>query len=240
MIAPDLRGHGDSEWSPGGDYTMPGYIYDLAQLIQHLDLAELRLVGHSLGGNIALRYSGLFPRRVARIAAIEGLGPSPKMLAARQAQSLQQRWSLWLDQLRRIDVEPSRPGSSFDDMLKRMRDANAHLSEEQVLHLTTHGARRRDDGTWSWKYDPYVRIQPPVDLHPDELHRLWHSIECPTLLCYGEDSWASNPAKDGRASHFRNARVATFAGAGHWLHHDQREAFMTEVGKFLADDGVVA
>jgi pimeloyl-ACP methyl ester carboxylesterase len=50
---------------------------------------------------------------------------------------------------------------------------------------------------------------------------------------YGEKSWASNPEKDGRARHFRNARVITVENAGHWLHHDQFDRFMSELNAFL-------
>jgi pimeloyl-ACP methyl ester carboxylesterase len=45
--------------------------------------------------------------------------------------------------------------------------------------------------------------------------------------------WASNPGKDGRARHFRDVRVVTFADAGHWVHHDQLDAFMKELSEFL-------
>lgn len=66
IIAPDLRGHGDSAWSLDGTYTMANYIYDLAQLIHQQKLAPVTIVAHSLGGNIALRYTGLFPETVVR------------------------------------------------------------------------------------------------------------------------------------------------------------------------------
>lgn len=233
IIAPDLRGHGESAWSPDGDYSMAAYIYDLAQLLQQLEVDQVTLVGHSLGGNIALRYCGLFPARVRKIAAIEGLGASPKMLAAAQQQSLQQRWQKWIEQRRALSGQPTRRYATFAEALKRMREANHYLDEDQALHLTTHAARRNEDGTWSWKFDPYVWIQPPVDLRPEELHSLWHAIECPTLLCYGADSWASNPEQDGRAAHFRQARTVTFPNAGHWLHHDQRDAFVQQLRGFL-------
>jgi pimeloyl-ACP methyl ester carboxylesterase len=72
-----------------------------------------------------------------------------------------------------------------------------------------------------------------VDIAQAELQELWNAISCPTLLCYGEKSWASNPEKDGRARHFRDARVVTFADAGHWVHHDQLDAFMKELQEFL-------
>ncbi len=59
-------------------------------------------------------------------------------------------------------------------------------------------------------------------------------ITCPTLLVYGNESWASNPADDGRLAHFRNARVLAVAGAGHWVHHDRLALFLDEVRTFLA------
>src|SRR5260370_38286845 len=78
IIAPDLRGHGDSQWSADGSYSMTGYIYDLAQLIHGQRLGPVTIIAHSLGGNVALRYAGLYPETVARPVAIEGLGPPPQ------------------------------------------------------------------------------------------------------------------------------------------------------------------
>jgi pimeloyl-ACP methyl ester carboxylesterase len=62
---------------------------------------------------------------------------------------------------------------------------------------------------------------------------LWRRITCPTLLMYGEKSWASNPVDDGRIEHFATARVVTFENAGHWLHHDQFDRFVAELRAFL-------
>jgi pimeloyl-ACP methyl ester carboxylesterase len=66
-----------------------------------------------------------------------------------------------------------------------------------------------------------------------QVEQLWSRISCPTLLMYGANSWASNPEKDGRLRHFRDARVVEFADAGHWLHHDQFDRFMADVRAFL-------
>jgi pimeloyl-ACP methyl ester carboxylesterase len=62
---------------------------------------------------------------------------------------------------------------------------------------------------------------------------LWRAITCPVLLLYGNDSWATSPAKDGRDQLFQNARVVEFEDAGHWLHHDQFDRFIAEVRAFL-------
>jgi hypothetical protein len=59
---PLLLVHGDSQWSPNGNYSMSAYIYDLAQLIHQQGLAPVTIVSHSLGGNISLRYSGIYRR----------------------------------------------------------------------------------------------------------------------------------------------------------------------------------
>ena len=68
-VAVDLRGHGDSGWSTDGSYTIAGYIYDLAQLVHQQRLAPVTVIAHSLGGQIALRYAGLYPDSVARLVA---------------------------------------------------------------------------------------------------------------------------------------------------------------------------
>ena len=67
----------------------------------------------------------------------------------------------------------------------------------------------------------------------DAKNRLWGKIGCPVLLCYGAQSWASNPAVDGRIRHFRDARVEMFDNAGHWPHHDRQAEFIAKVREFL-------
>jgi pimeloyl-ACP methyl ester carboxylesterase len=93
--------------------------------------------------------------------------------------------------------------------------------------------RQHPDGGYSWKFDPLNRIRPPFDLPRAEIELLWSAISCPTLLCYGVDSWSSNPALDGRARHFRTARVSLYENAAHWLQHDQFERFVQEISEFL-------
>lgn len=233
VIAPDLRGHGDSEWSPDGDYGTLANLYDLAQLIHQQGLAPVTIVAHSFGGNIALRYAGTYPENVRRLVAIEGLGPSPRMLADRLAKPPGKRLRDWIEAKRASAGRTPRKYASIDEALQRMKEANAYLSDAQARHLTIHGVSQNEDSTYSWKFDPYMRIFPPFDMAQADIEQLWAAISCPTLLMYGEKSWASNPEKDGRATHFRNARVILFENAGHWLHHDQFDRFMSELDAFL-------
>ena len=236
VIAPDLRGHGDSQWSPEGGYRMDSYIYDLAQLIHQQHLAPVTIIAHSLGGNIALRYTGIYPSCVRRLVAIEGLGVSPKMVAERAKRPLDERMRAWIDEQRNLAGRLPRRYASIEDAFKRMQEENQHLSPEQARHLTTHGVNQNEDGTCSWKFDNYVRSWPAYDMARDEMELLWARITCPTLLVYGSESGASNPATDGRARHFQHATVVTVDGAGHWVHHDQLDHFLKLAGDFIAAD----
>ena len=233
-IAPDLRGHGDSQWADAGGYGIDGFIYDLSQLIHQQSLAPVTIIAHSLGGNIALRYTGVFPETVRRLVAIEGLGPSPSMEAEMAKKSIAERMHGWVDASRKLAGRMPRRYASLEDAYARMREENAHLSAEQALHLTQHGVRQNEDGTYSWKFDNYIRAWPPYDMTRDDIRSLWARITCPTLLVYGSESWASNPETDGRAAHFSNAKVAVIQGAGHWVHHDKLEDFMGALLPFLA------
>ena len=233
IIAPDLRGHGDSQWSTTGTYAMDGYIYDLAQLIDQQKLAPVTIIAHSLGGNISLRYTGLFPGKVKKLVAIEGLGLSPKLMAERAAKPFDERLRKWIDEQHGLAARQPRRYATLEDAFRRMRDENKHLSEDQARHLTQHGVNQNEDGTYSWKFDNYVRAFPPVDMPQSEVEKLWARITCPTLLAYGRESWASNPATDGRLQHFNTAHVELFEGAGHWVHHDKLEKFMAVTEAFL-------
>jgi pimeloyl-ACP methyl ester carboxylesterase len=234
VIAPDLRGHGDSQWSADGSYTMAGYIYDLAQLVHQQRLEPVTIVAHSLGGNIALRYSGLYPHAVSRLVAIEGLGPSPAATAGRPRRSIAERMDAWIREQRGLAGRLPRRYASIEDAFRRMQEENPHLSAEQARHLTVHGVNQNEDGTYSWKFDNYVRTFPPYDMSGRDIQELWSRIACPTLLLYGTESRAGDPAADGRLALFKNARAVGIERAGHWLHHDRLDEFLRIVREFLA------
>lgn len=235
VIAPDLRGHGDSQWAIGGMYAVADFVLDIANLIDALGEREIYLVGHSLGGAISLMYSGIYPERVRKLVAIEGLGPPPAMLAKLRERPPWQRMREWIEQMRGLAARQPRRYATIEDASKRMRDENQFLSDEQARHLTIHSVNRNEDGTFSWKFDNYVRSFAPYRFDVEDMRALWARIECPTLLVRGADSWASDPEQDGRIQPFQKARLVNVPKAGHWVHHDQLDAFLAAVRAFLAE-----
>lgn len=235
IIAPDLRGHGDSQWMIGGSYNQVDYVYDIAQLLHQTKMTPVSIISHSLGGSIALMYAGLFPDTVTRLVAIEGMGPPPQMIKERIEVPIEERLQFWINDLRKASSRVPRRYQSLEDAYDRMQTENPHLTEAQARHLTIHGSNQNEDGTYSWKFDNYVRTFSPVGVPFEEQYKMYVRITCPTLLVRGTESWASDPQSDGRASHFQNVRVASIENAGHWVHHDQLDEFMALTREFLAE-----
>ena len=232
IIVPDLRGHGDSEWARGSEYTMVEYVVDIAQLLSQLDTFPVMLIGHSLGGGIVLQYTGVYPEKVSKVVSIEGLGPPPEMIQ-QQPKHAHERMQLWIAQMRDLAARQPRRYKTLDEAVKRMREANQRLSEARAYHLTLHGLYRNEDGTYTWKFDNYVRAQSPYRFNVDDAWEIWGRITCPTLLFRGMESWASDPEQDGRSKAFQNARLVNVPRAGHWVHHDQLDIFLKAVQEFL-------
>lgn len=233
VLAPDLRGHGDSDWVTGSNYAMVDYVYDLAQLVHQKKLAPVTIVGHSLGGALSLSYAGIHPANVARLVAVEGLGPPPAIIAERLKMPIHERLTGWMDSMRALAGRTPRKYASIDEALARMQAENPRLTPEQARHLTVHGVTQNEDGTYSWKFDNYVRAFSPYSFNVEDARALWRRITCPTLLVRGLESWVGDPLADGRADYFANARVVNVDKAGHWVHHDQLEVFLEVVTEFL-------
>jgi pimeloyl-ACP methyl ester carboxylesterase len=232
VIAPDLRGHGDSAWSPDADYTMAACVYDFAQLVHTMGQEQVTIIGHSLGGNIAARFAGIFPEKVRRMVNVEGLGFG-RRLAAIEASPYPDKMRAWIESRRQAAGRQPRRYATLDDAYARMKAENSFLSDVQARHLTVHGIMRNEDGTFSWKFDNWLNARLPLDIPVEEVRKVWAAIACPSLLIWGKDSFFSSPADDGRLGYFQNATLLEYENAGHWLHHDQFDRFITDVTAFL-------
>lgn len=234
VIAPDLRGHGDSAWAIGGQYTLPEYVLDVAQLIDTLGLAPLRIVAHSMGAAISLFYTGVFPENVSKLVAIEGM-QLPDSVQALMDVEIWESTARWIKDVRSGSSRQSRRYASIEDAAARMQKENPHLSPEQARHLTVHGVARNEDGSFSWKFDNGARPIFPQRMPKGTQEALWTRIACPTLLMHGTESWHGDPSADGRARHIEQSKVVAVEDAGHWVHHDQLDVFLKNVRKFLRD-----
>jgi pimeloyl-ACP methyl ester carboxylesterase len=228
ILAPDLRGHGDSQWSLGSAYGIPEFVYDIAQLVRQARTGPVRIVAHSLGGNVALQYAGVFPDEVVRLVSIEGYGRPAEGRRPAAVEQLRR----WIEAGRAISERRPRRYASLDDAFERMKEANPHLSPEQARHLTVHGSNQNEDGSYSWKFDNWVNLHDPWDFGREQVRALWSEIRCPVLLISGAESWAARSGSDVLRG-FKDARHEIVPNAGHWVHHDQLDTVTKLTRHFL-------
>lgn len=232
IIAPDFRGHGDSDWVYGSAYSHSEYIYDLAQLIHQQGLAPLHVIAHSLGGGVALRYAGIYPENIKKLIVIEGTGGPPSMYAARP---VHERMREWIDETREMSGRMPKRYVNLEEAYQRMQGANGHLSAERARHLTVHGSDQNEDGTYSWKFDNYTRVMSPYDLNLDQVHELWGRIEAPVLLVNGKESGFKHFERPDQTQYFQNAQQVVVEKAGHWVQHDQLDEFLGLTRDFFSE-----
>lgn len=229
VIAPDLRGHGDSDWTRGGSYSLTEYVYDLTGLMRTLGAQKATLVGHSMGGMVSLIYSGAFPETVEKLVVLDGVTVLPNATRAPP----HERIAKWVGQLDDLHARAPRRYRTLDEAAAQMIAHNKRLPADLALHLATHGARRDEDGAYTWKFDPYQRTMAPHRLWSDDHVALWARIACPVLLLNASESFLGGSRAAGLEKYFPNARTEIVAGAGHWLQHDQPDEVLRAIRSFL-------
>jgi pimeloyl-ACP methyl ester carboxylesterase len=197
-------------------------------------MAPLSIMGHSMGGFVSTLYTGLYPGTVSKLVVVDGIVIMPDDMRTRLGAPYHERLGKWIDEVHGLSARNVKKYTSIEEAVARMHTENPRLSPEQARSLTVHGVNQNEDGTYSWKFDNYVRANAPYDMTTADIEGLWARITCPTLLVYGKESWASNPEKDGRLKNFKTAKVVEFDNAGHWVHHDRLDAFVDTVRAFIA------
>ncbi|HYC45776.1 MAG TPA: alpha/beta hydrolase [Burkholderiales bacterium] len=235
VVAPDWRGFGLTEWARDG-YWFPDYYADLDALLDIYERdAPVRLVGHSMGGNIAVTYAGLRPDRIERLVTLEGLG-----LARSGAERAPERLVQWMDAQR----EPPRfrTYASFDAVAQRLKKNNPRLSDERAQFLARHWAAEVEGGV-RLVSDPRHKSANPYLFRIEEALACWRRVSAPVLLVMGRDSqivaWLKDhPAELAeRKAAFAAFREVELADCGHMIHHDQPAQAARLIEDFLAAEG---
>lgn len=236
VIAPDLRGHGDSAWAIGSMYHIAEYVVDLAQLIDAIGHEQVTLVAHSMGSVICAQYAGANPHRVSRFVAIEGID-MPKTIARKIGNPTpNERVARAISMAQQQAARTPKRYATLEEAAERMHQANAFLSREQAEHLTVHGVARNEDGSYSWKFDDYARGPKLFTLPGAEMAELVRQITCPVLLVRGTESDAPDPKESGLLDRIPDVRAVALEGAGHWVHHDRLDELLGTVRSFLDED----
>jgi pimeloyl-ACP methyl ester carboxylesterase len=231
VVAPDMRGHGDSDRvGAGGYYHFFDYLADLHGLVELVGRARVSLVGHSMGGSIVSYYAGAYPARVHRLALLEGTGP-PETPA-----TMPERVTGWLDGWRRVRERTPRGLGSVEEAAARLRKSDPLLGEALSIELARRGTAPGPDGRLYFKHDPLHRTVGPYPFRVDASAQFWRRIACPVLLVEGDRSQFRHPPEEAERRHacFADRRHAVIEGAAHMMQRHRPEALATVLGEFLA------
>lgn len=241
FVAPDMRGHGDSDRiGTGGYYHFLDYLGDLHDVVGQLGRDRISLVGHSMGGTICSYYAGSFADSVYRLATLEGLGPPEPSV------NMPSRVRSWLASWRRAQNKVARGYEDIAAAAERLMKHDPRLARDLALELAEYGARVREgDGLYVFKHDPVHVTMGPYPFRLDQAEQFWNAITCPVLSVAGSESTflvhrdegarrlAMFATVDGQQSGRRQVEVKVLDGAGHMMQRHQPVALAAMLDGFL-------
>jgi pimeloyl-ACP methyl ester carboxylesterase len=219
--APDLRGHGDSAWAEPSEYTYELFASDLAEVVEKLDLRDFVLIGHSMGGMVALLYAATYPGRVGKLVVVDTTMHMPE------------------DRIAAMREVGARQGSSYATREEfvaryRLRPTGTTAASGIIRHVAENAARQHDDGSWRHKFDRNIYA------HRVSVNGLpyWNQIGVPALLVKGDRSPRISPqivtAVKARCPH---AELAEVSHSDHHVTLDNPSGFSHALQAFLARHG---
>ncbi|MEF7613971.1 alpha/beta fold hydrolase [Aquincola sp. MAHUQ-54] len=236
VVALDWRGFGRTQ-APADTYWFADYLGDLDVLLDTLLPGRtIDLLGHSMGGNVAMLYAGVRPQRLRRLVNLEGFG-----MPRSRPQDAPARYAQWLDQLR----EPPALGSydSVDGVSRRLMKNNPRLAADKAAWLALQWSERRGDGRWHLRAEPGHKGVAPQLYQADEVLAVWQRIEAPLLWIDGALTdmagwWGQRYGREEFEARLATVRAPVerqrLAASGHMLHHDEPEALAAHIERFLA------
>ena len=225
VIAPDLLGHGESS-KPRADYAISSYACGMRDLLSVLDIDRVSVVGHSLGGGIAMQFAYQFPERCERLALIGsgGLGPEiHPLLRAAAAPGAELGLSLATSVPARMGIRLIAPllrcgmrlGPDFRYVLERYGSLRPRTARQAFLRTLRAGV------------DVYGQIITMLD-------RCYLAEGMPTLIIWGRRDRVI-PVEHANRAHevMPSSKLVIFDKAGHFPHHDEPGRFASVIEDFL-------
>ena len=231
VVAFDARGFGRTEWPQDG-YWFPDYLADLDALLDILSPdAPVDLLGHSMGGNVAMLYAGARPQRVRRLMNLEGFG-----LPSMTADQAPARYREWLDEVR--DGTYFATYDDFAQFEKVLARRNPRTSPERLAFIARSWGYVNAAGRIELRADPRHKRVNPALYQRDQAEACWREITAPVMFVIGGLSdVAQRLAQPQAAEHFKDQfraiEFVTLAAAGHMMHHEQPERIAELVEQFF-------
>jgi pimeloyl-ACP methyl ester carboxylesterase len=224
VLALDQRGHGDTTWAPGGDYTPEAFIGDIVSFIDTLNLAPILIVGHSMGGAHAAAVAANYPARVRKIVIVDTLAELPPAILAMFAQQPETN-----------EPPPPETFATFEEVVANGMAQYPLTPEAELRHANYHNLFRGPDGKWRWRWDPLLLVRRRSRTQ-GALYGYLQCLQCPALLIRGQKSplLTAEVAQKMLAA-MPNGRMVDIAAAAHTVNADNAREFNAVTAAFLQE-----
>lgn len=228
----DLRGHGDSQWAPDGDYSLDAYAGDVAAVARAM-AEPPALVGASLGGIASLTAVGESTEGLARALVLVDVAPHIEAAGAQR-----------IGDFMRSGMDDG--FASLEEAADAVAAYNPHRPRPKDLSGLTKNLRQRDDGRWVWHWDPRFLgglrggqgsedETRTMEARENRLDAAARALRLPVLLVRGRvsDLLSEQGARDFAAL-VPHAELVDVEGAGHMVAGDRNDVFNQGIVDFLA------
>ncbi|MDP3171060.1 MAG: alpha/beta hydrolase [Polaromonas sp.] len=223
-------------------FWFPDYLADLDFLLDHYAGGQpVDLVGHSMGGNVAMLYAGVRPARIRKLVNLEGFG----MPATKPSQA-PGRFAKWMDELKSLHRGEMalKPYKDADGVARRLMRTNPRLTQLKADWLAGHWAAPDAAGQWNILGDAAHKITNAQLYRVDEVLEIYRNISAPTLAIEASDDslgkwWQGKytlAEYHERIKAVPQLSTAVVQNAGHMLHHDQPEPLARLIEDFLRQE----
>lgn len=227
VLAMDLRGHGDSDWHPDGDYEYSSHVADVLALLDHLGIERVVIVAHSLGGRISMLLASEAAERIAGLVIVDSAPEIDRRGAVRISMDTAEHMAPAFDRV-----------SQYETMLAHAYPA---ATPEAIARMARHQLKQDDGGRYVLKMDTHLRRfvggeggGPDADtlaaMEAERSETMWkglEALECPVLIVRGaaSDIVDADTADRMAEEATKKGRLAVVAQAGHSVMTDNPEGF---------------
>jgi pimeloyl-ACP methyl ester carboxylesterase len=220
IIGVDQRGHGESQWSKNGFYSMDDHFSDITEIIKILHLKNLIVMGHSMGGRNALFYAACSPHNIERLILIDArLSSNPKNSKA----------------LRHHLTHLPLQAFSLNEAVQAIQNLYPYLSTRKCHHLAYHGYKKTRDGKFVPKFDMRMSLQSNrLGCVTEDLRPFLMNIASPTLIIRGKESLFLSRADARKICNILpNAQMREIPKATHIPFQENPRAFQKVISDYL-------
>ena len=220
IIALDQRGHGESQWSQNGFYTIDDHLSDIAKIIKILKLRNLIIIGHSMGGRNALFYTACYAENVERLVLIDArLWSNPKNSKA----------------LRHHLINLPFQAFSLCEVVQAIQNLYPYLSTKTCQYLGYYGYKKIQDRKFVPKFDVRMSLQSNLlGCMIEDLMPFLANVACPTLIIRGKESlFLSRADAQKMCDIIPNAKLKEIPMATHMPVQENLRAFQKVLSDFL-------